>query len=174
MKRRLLNLLTAMSLLLCVAVCGMFAWSYDTWRFGTARGRMVAVFATGRDAEPFILNTLRSKQSAANVAFEELAPYVSQSWRFAGFEYQSGAMAPPLMTFRYRVVALPMWPLLPLSLALPAARLWLARRDQRRGAMKCCLRCGYDLRATPGRCPECGAAGGLAGERAATDFVNPA
>jgi hypothetical protein len=45
--------------------------------------------------------------------------------------------------------------------ALPAA--WLsaalaraARRRQRR-SNNSCLRCGYDLRATAGRCPECGA-----------------
>jgi hypothetical protein len=47
------------------------------------------------------------------------------------------------------------------SLLLPAA--WVvrtfgpwARRRARRGRGQC-LRCGYDLRASPGRCPECGA-----------------
>ena len=51
----------------------------------------------------------------------------------------------------------PYWFLFALSAPVPlmtAARWHLRRRRQDTGR---CHSCGYDLRATPGRCPECGA-----------------
>jgi hypothetical protein len=54
-------------------------------------------------------------------------------------------------------VGIPLWfPAVALSV-LPARwlrRVWRSRRGQARGL---CPVCGYDLRATPSRCPECGA-----------------
>jgi len=48
----------------------------------------------------------------------------------------------------------PFWAIVLGTCALPAAR--LRRKWRGRGAFGLCAWCGYDLRATPERCPECG------------------
>jgi hypothetical protein len=52
------------------------------------------------------------------------------------------------------IVMVPYWPVMLISLAGPT--MWLAgrRKDRRRRGL--CAACGYDLRASPQRCPECG------------------
>jgi hypothetical protein len=53
-------------------------------------------------------------------------------------------------------VCLPNWFVVVLAAILPALRLRTALRTRRRHCSGLCRVCGYDLRATPNRCPECG------------------
>jgi hypothetical protein len=65
--------------------------------------------------------------------------------------------------FRSRQLVVPAWILLALSAPLPAVWITRALHQRRRAAFNRCPGCGYDLRATPARCPECG---GLPADRA--------
>jgi hypothetical protein len=63
-----------------------------------------------------------------------------------------------LKTWTYRAAIVPDWFLVVTLMALPAWRL-IGRRKRlavRRTRLGLCITCGYDLRATPDRCPECG------------------
>src|SRR4051794_30431501 len=81
-------------------------------------------------------------------------PYVIVSRRgFLGFEYVSGIVA-------FTQIIVPWWFLF-LCVSLSPARVLvlLASRFRHWQEVRhrgCCPRCGYDLRASPDRCPECG------------------
>ena len=60
---------------------------------------------------------------------------------------------------RFTSVYISTWCSAPLLALLPfwsGWRLLRSRRRRKRVNLGLCSRCGYDLRATPGRCPECG------------------
>jgi hypothetical protein len=66
----------------------------------------------------------------------------------------SGVMSTPLVPYRWLSVP---WYFL-LGVLMPPSVAWLIwLRRARRTRVGCCAICGYDLRATPERCPECGA-----------------
>ena len=53
-------------------------------------------------------------------------------------------------------VHIPYWLLALMTLLLPSWWVWRYRRIRREARRGLCRDCGYDLRATPDRCPECG------------------
>jgi hypothetical protein len=67
-------------------------------------------------------------------------------------------------TYTNFYVTLPFWFSLIVSSLLPLR--WLSGRERRRRrySRMQCIECGYDLRATPGQCPECGTTRVKAGE----------
>ena len=72
-----------------------------------------------------------------------------------GFVYLTYVQASPPPACRFTYLAAPLWVPLLVSLVMPAA--WLRRaRARARAPAGLCPSCGYDLRASPDRCPECG------------------
>jgi hypothetical protein len=59
--------------------------------------------------------------------------------------------------FNYNhAISFPVWAPLVIGCVLPAISGYRWRRQRRRRLRGWCLACGYDLRASAGRCPECG------------------
>jgi len=85
-------------------------------------------------------------------------------WGWAGFGYrakdeggQAYSASYIYQGVKYRVVIVPWWSLPLVTGVTPAALLVsVLRRNGKRPGF--CRSCGYDLRATPDRCPECGLA----------------
>ena len=85
-------------------------------------------------------------------------------WRRIGFglEYVNATLSFG-ETLTVHAFVFPIWLTTTIFCVLPGV--WVGRkrrrfRRRRRGLL--CVTCGYDLRATPGRCPECGSVSGTA------------
>lgn len=150
-RRRLVTILAAVSLLLFVAVVALWAVSYrfppnraggdvvnftrtnPLWWVISARGRITLCRQDGRDwGEEF------------------------PGFDVAGFKY-GGHRGPVGSLYN---VAVPHWFMAAVFLPLPA--IWSVgairhRRSARRRERGLCPQCAYDLRASADRCPECGA-----------------
>jgi hypothetical protein len=79
----------------------------------------------------------------------QTSPAGEDAWRYAGFLYKH---ADGLWNDRVA----PYWFLAAMSVSMPIAWFIRCRRAAKVDRTGLCLTCGYDLRATPDRCPECG------------------
>lgn len=87
------------------------------------------------------------------------APTFLIGWSHYGFFSFSSNMYPddPNGGVPFSQAGVPYWFLILMFGVLPV--LWISSRSRRmrRGRVGLCRQCGYDLRASPERCPECGA-----------------
>jgi hypothetical protein len=164
-KRRLLNLPTASSLLLCVAAVALWVRSLSV--ADCLVGGNGCVCSVG--SEVWIRRSGKARFLPPGERFQylvrasDLMEPTFRSWLrrpsfdFAGFAY--GRVDYPNDQDYFAQAGVPHWALVAVTGAAPAWRAWKCSRRRDRVRRQHCPECGYDLRATPDRCPECGALG---------------
>ena len=182
MRRRLLNLLTALSLLLLVATVAVWVrsqWAADylgwhSWRLDAQRheNKEFRVAGIGAYAGIGIVGHVRTLEYGSLAqptggwsGFLVNGRY-GQWWAFSVMLHAAANSSgfslhwfddPPTAGYVGQqgwAVTLPLWSLAAAFAIVPAAR--LSRHLRRKQPAGLWPSCGYDLRATPGRCPECG------------------
>jgi hypothetical protein len=153
--------LTILSLLLPLTIAALWLRSYlpDTLLWESDSGRLLVIAQSRVRA---VARAARDQHTVESYLRYLLNPRFSpnlppREHRLLGFYYARGddEGAPH---GHFRVVGVPYWFLFTV-VAVPTVL--LLRRQHlagRRRARGLCPACGYDCRATPGRCPECGAA----------------
>jgi hypothetical protein len=163
MKHRLFNILSAVSLLLALAVAGLWVRSYwrgdillvRTARYSqfltiTDRGSLyggVGTYQPGLD-DWHLTSIPLDTNSAPVMGFDE---WDDSSTDYLGFRYWKTTRGGGAC------LRVPLWFIVMMTLVLPS--LWAIPRIRRwrRDLRGLCLVCGYDLRASKDECPECGA-----------------
>jgi hypothetical protein len=183
-KRRLLTLLSAFSALLCTATVISLVSSYTSHHHFQFRSRQSPVWYTiGAEGGRAFVNVVREFDwpDTSNWSYEQQLQWRQQmlslndqhiDWKGYGFAIRWGPFVHGFptptgwvphkgMSGTVHLLAGPHWFLILLTLILPAHWLHLharLRRTLRRLRLGLCPTCGYDLRASKNKCPECGSA----------------
>jgi hypothetical protein len=135
------------------------------WGDGNRPGR--TGYSVGLLEGSFIVETLYGVKPWPPGTAGKVITFDGETRGFAGVNYRrydirlaspDGVRLPGTYGTQKRFWIAPGWMLLlPLGAAALCRKAWLTRnRRDREAANQLCRQCGYDLRATPDRCPECG------------------
>ncbi len=138
------------------------------WCVGTIDGRVVGIrmearWQTNRGdecqsmADQMLRDAWRLVETNPSGLLELLRKNGEERWGFG-----LARMPVPKKYIDQSLVMLPWWTLCSITAIWPLRRLYVGARRRARLAAGLCGSCGYDLRHSHGRCPECGTAIGLA------------
>jgi hypothetical protein len=161
-KRRLFASVALLSLLLCVLLLVLWPVTYshntvsglslrisNDVRVATFEGQL-SVFNAGRPYTGGIISVAAGGAPPSRPAWPQMSiwPQVSSFDCLGLYFWHLRWPGKSYWTFRLTII----YPIL-LTALIPTLWLFMRRRGATRGF---CGHCGYDLRATPDRCPECG------------------
>ena len=154
MKRRFFNILSALSLLLCLAtmVLGILSiWVVTTGSNFGEGGPSFVVWSNGGCIE-VEYDTGLSPVTRPFTGFRASPAHSihDSRWNHLGFFVLKNP--PPSMSF----FIIPDWFICSVTAVLPCLWYRSYRRNRDRKLKGLCLTCGYDLRTIKDRCPECG------------------
>ena len=157
-RQRFLSIAAAMSLVLLLASVAVWLWSYPNWRVGAHRGQLLLVVFDPVKAEEL---QLLEKPGLSLKEWSETTWPRANGWSKGalGFRFGHGSRRfdnATTVIVSFSVFAVPCWFMVAVLAVLPVMyylRFWRQRRRTVRGL---CAACGYDLRGSPDRCPECG------------------
>jgi hypothetical protein len=178
MRRKLVTLASGVSLLACLAT--VVVWARGRFRaefFGAEQryatgslsvyersglwngsGRVFVGSDRARSSNPpnvKAMSRIPAVHRRWHRSLNDAAPFPRGSGLFLGIVNEVVVVSPGARETR-RGITIPHWCLVTALLLLPGAALIRHFRRRRAHQVGFCRRCGYDLRASPDQCPECG------------------
>jgi hypothetical protein len=159
-RRLLLHVTTVLALLLAVTFAGVWIrghYAFEGWVFGFERH----VYHLNSARDGTYLAWFSDLTTPVRTRFVHDDPndcrgMFPDGGGTLGFRYVRHNYGPGTPFGTFRACYIPHWATMAVSAVVAAGGVMLIRVDRRRRGRGLCAKCGYDLRATPERCPECG------------------